>query len=393
MASLTVGRVSGIPIRLHWSFLAVLPFFAFLMARAYFTPDDALFPDTSAWVWGSLLAVGLFLSVLVHELAHSLTALRLNVAVRHITLLPIGGVSAFDELPKDPTSELKITIVGPLTNFAMGLPLLAIAQFAPFPDAGWGAGAGLFLFWLGALNIVLGVFNLFVPAFPMDGGRILRAILARQLGRSKATQVAAAVGRTLAVAMGIWGFLTFATGGWLMLLIAFFIYTGANQEEEGIRVTEALSRFRVSDLMTRSVDTLARHDSVEDAFARMLRTRHVSLPVIDSGAVDARNGDAPQVLGVVRLDDLKVLGPEQSTTPMELLVRQDFPRLAAQDEATEAVKLLTRSPSGMPALVLDEGGGLVGIVTRTDVARFVEIANARTARSFGRGPAGGGMTG
>lgn len=371
MASVGVGSVRGIPLQLHWSFLLVLPVFAWLMAQAYFAPAGQL--DTWSWVWGSLLAVGLFASVMLHELAHSLTALREGIGVRHITLLPIGGVSAFRELPEDPGSEFRITFVGPLTNFVIGLPILALALTVTIPDIL--PRFSSFVFWFGAINVVLGAFNLFVPAFPMDGGRILRSILARFTTRVRATKIAATVGRVLAVGMGLWGFLTLLQGGWLLLLIAFFIYTGATQEERSIRVIAMLEEFQVKDLMTGHVDTLPENASVEQALDRMLETRHLVFPVVRSHAPSRSD-----VVGLARLDALQEV-PESDrwSTPLARVTEKHFTAWSPEDAAT-VVTNHAETGQALPALVFDAAERLVGIVTSTDVQRFVHIVNATKAQ-------------
>lgn len=377
--ALTIARVRGIPVRLHVSFLLVLPLFAYLMARAYFAPGDepTAWPDTWGWIWGALLALGLFGSVLLHEFAHSFMALRLGIAVRSITLLPIGGVSAFEEIPREPSKEFKITVVGPLTNFVLGVPLMVLAIFDLVPEVL--PRFDEFVAAFAYVNVAIGAFNLLLPAFPMDGGRILRSMLARRMGRVRATRYASLVGRGIAVLMGIFGFLTFATGGWLLLLIAFFIFAGATEEERATRITETLSRFRVRDIMTEHVDTLRADATVEAAFERMLATKHVALPLV-------RNDDASRVVGVVTLEMLRAVPDDRRwDTPVHEVAAKEYPTLRLDDEATAAGKVMARSDA--PALVLDDDGQLRGIVTRSDVVRVAQIAEAEAGERGRRGAA------
>lgn len=367
MASLTVARVRGIPIRLHATFLLVLPLFAYLMARFYFAgPEGPL--DASAWAWGSLLAVSLFGSVLLHELGHSLTAMREGVGIEHITLLPIGGVSAFRTMPREPGKEFRITLAGPLVNFVIAAPL-ALVAFTGVSE-GWNADARLFLQYLVVLNVVLGTFNLVVPAFPMDGGRLLRSALVRPLGRVRATRVASLVGRGLAVVMGLWGALTFAAGGWLLMLIALFIYTGARDEEASTRLAETLGPYRVRDVMRPDLTSLPPGASVEEALGLMLRARRVSLPLVEDGG---------RVAGLATLDALGDVPPEERDWRRVEEVSRAEPRvLAPDDEAMEAVRVVGASDE--PVLVLDDRGALRGVVTRADVARFAELARVALRR-------------
>lgn len=231
--SLQIGQVRGIDIRLHWSFLLVLPVFAYLIARAYFAePIGDATPSAGAWAWGAALAIALFGSVLLHELGHSLVATRNGITVRHITLLPIGGVSAIPQPPRDPGLEARYTIAGPLVNFALAIPFgvlaWALTAGAVFPI--WDLPDPIaFLAWTAILNVFLGAFNLFLPAFPMDGGRLLRALLARRMRFERATVIAARIGQGLAVLMGIAGFLL---GNILLILIAVFVGFGAAAEAQ-----------------------------------------------------------------------------------------------------------------------------------------------------------------
>lgn len=371
MASVTVARVRSIPIRLHVTFLLFLPLFGYLMALAYFRPAPGVGPDAWGWTWGALLAIGLFASVLVHELAHSLVALREGVTVQSITLLPIGGVSGFEEVPREPGKELRITLVGPLANFALGAPLLLLAPFA----AGLLPMAEGFLFRLGALNILVGAFNLLVPAFPMDGGRILRSLLALRMGRVRATHVASMVGQAIAIVFAVVGVLTLAAGGWLLLLIAGFVFLGARAEETMTRVSETLESFRVADVMTRGVDTVAPSTTVDKALAAMLAGKHLVLPV-------QAGPDAP-VMGVLDFARASSLPDDArwTTTAAEAAGREFT--IAAPDAPASELGRLLAGPG--PVLVMEEGR-LVGIVTRADVARFTDIA---TASREDRGPARG----
>jgi Zn-dependent protease len=369
--SLTVARVKGIPVRLHLTFLLILPLFAYLMAQAYFSrPGEA--PDAVGWMWGALLAVGLFASVLAHEFAHSLMALREGVGVRHITLLPIGGVSAFESIPREPGKELRITLVGPLTNFVIGAPLLALFYVGVVP-----AGVphlAVFVLALGALNVAIGAFNLLVPAFPMDGGRILRAALAMRMDRVKATRVASLVGQGLALLMAGFGFLSFGTGGWLLVVIAFFVFMGARSEEGATRLTEALEPYRVMDLMTRDVEVVDPDATVDATLERMLATRHLSLPVVDA---EGRVRGLADVAGLQEVPEAL-----RRTTRVETIARARFPTAAPGDPATELGGTLMRER--LPVLVMRDDR-LVGIVTPTDLARFTQLVAAARPRQPGPG--------
>ena len=356
MASWTVARVRGIPVRLHWSLLAVLPFFAYVMAREYF-PGEGV--DATDLVWGSGLAVVLFLSVLLHELSHSLTAVGLGHRVESILLLPIGGVSQMESMPERPRDEFRVTVVGPLTNYAIAAPALAVHFLGLVPDPMTHLAA--FVRWTGWLNVGIGTFNLFLPAFPMDGGRLLRAALAQRIGARRATHVAARVGRVLAFGMVLLGFLALPAGIWLML-IGLFIYLGAGAEESSTTLRVLLRDVRARDLMTPDPVTVAPGDSLEDVHRAMLRTRHTSFPV----AVDDR------VLGCIGLDELSQVERERlGEVRVEQVMQGEVPRVGPGTSAQEVFRLMQRSPHGHAVVV--EDGRLVGVVSNTDVQRLVQV--------------------
>ncbi len=179
-----IGRFSGIDVRVHWTFLLLLAFFAFIGYGASGSPLGAL--------TAIVAIVALFLCVLLHEFGHSLVAQRLGIGIHSITLLPIGGVSNLESLPEKPADEVKISVAGPLVSvvlalffFGVGVLLGAVPRVPADPFTGFGS-VGQFFFYLAFLNIILAVFNL-LPAFPLDGGRILRGLLATRLGAVRAT--------------------------------------------------------------------------------------------------------------------------------------------------------------------------------------------------------------
>jgi len=219
---LTILRVRGIPIRLHLSLLVFLPYVAYAATRQFgaiarsfgVTPDEVHLPPL---LWGFLLAVGLFVAVLIHELAHSLVALRSGARVQSITLMMLGGVSLIEgELP--PAKEAWMAFAGPLASFVLAGASYLVYSFAPLPTEVLVA-----LLAFAFTNAVLGVFNL-LPAFPMDGGRVLRGLLATRLGRERATVVASRIGQGMAVLFAVYGLWTWNL---ILVLIAWFVWSGA----------------------------------------------------------------------------------------------------------------------------------------------------------------------
>lgn len=355
--ALTLVRFRGVPIRAHWTLLLALPFFAWVMTTQYFgiTPEG--------WTWGFALAITLFASVTVHEVAHSLVALRRGVEIREIILLPIGGASIMTTPSHDPKTEFLIAGVGPLVSLILGAGLLgaAIVLGIPLTTPASVPPAEGFVLAAGYLNVSLGLFNLLVPAFPMDGGRLLRAFLAHRLGLDHATRIAASVGRGLAVLMGIGGLLG---GNLLLLVIAVFVWSGASTEEQAVRVTTTLEGVQLGDVMTREPATVSPTASLDDALGIMLETKHVVLPVVAH--------DRP--IGILSSDDIAAVPPAvRRTMTVADLPPRDVPKRSADDPAANALPTIVES--GIIAIV-DASDRLLGVVTPTDIIRTVQLLGA-----------------
>ena len=354
-----IGSVRGIPIRIHVTFLLVLPFLALAFARvltraarlADVPPSELSGPP---FMWGLLLALALFASVLVHELAHSLYALAKGGRVRGITLTMIGGVSQLSDPPRRGRDEAVMALVGPVTSVALG-GLFWLASRAL-------EGAGSFnlrfaAFQLAYLNVVLGVFNL-LPAFPMDGGRVLRGLLAERRGDLRATRLAAALGKGFAIVFAVVGFLS---ANFLLVLIAFFVYFGAEAESRGVLVKTLLGRFRVRDVMGARVEPVDASASVHELGERMLRARRVAFPVVEGGSV----------VGAVSLDDVRRVpaGERERTRVADVLHR--IAALEAGEDASRALRILTEARA--PLVPVVDAGAVVGVVTQRDFARALEL--------------------
>jgi Zn-dependent protease/predicted transcriptional regulator len=279
--ALQVGSFRGVPIRVHFSLLLVLPLLALSFGQALEgaaeragVPADSL--GGHPLLWGLGVAVGLFASVLLHEMAHTLYALRHGGEVHGITLMIVGGVSELGETPKRPRDEALMALVGPLTSLGLAAVLGAVTWLLH--------GRGLFpwqfaAFTLATLNGVLGVFNL-VPAFPMDGGRIVRAALTPKLGMVKATRVAAMLGRGFAVAFFVWGLVSLNP---FTLVVALFVWMGAEGEARQVRMRAVLERVRVEALMTPRMVGVDLDLSMRDAQWALRREKVPVLPVTSAG--------------------------------------------------------------------------------------------------------------
>jgi len=370
--ALQIGTVGGIPLRLHWTFLLVLPLLATLFAQNYRTAAAAAGVDAARltwmpWAWGLVMAVGLFASVLAHELAHSLYARSVGLRVRAIVLMLIGGVSEIVDPPRRPRQEAILAAVGPLMSLALGAALMGVGAVlggrAP-PDLVFG------LVLLGQLNIVLGVFNL-VPAFPMDGGRILRAALTPSLGPIRATRAAATVGKAFAALFAVAGVFT---GSVVLVLVGGFVWMGANAEGVQAALRDALEGQLVRDVAGPPVEGVDARASLDEAVRRMREERRLALPVFDGEAVR----------GVLTLDALRKVPPDR----WAFTSTGDITTLAAPLTMTEGAwnALQRMAAEGVPELPVIQDGLYAGVVSQADILGGVRLRALDRSWAAGRGP-------
>ncbi|HOI60903.1 MAG TPA: CBS domain-containing protein [Methanoculleus sp.] len=372
-ASLQIGKLAGIPVKLHWSFLLVIPLFAWiigsqirltteLIATLFGVPIDVtlIAAGLNPYILGSIVALGLFVGVFIHEMAHSLIAKAKGIEIHSITLLILGGVSQMEETMPDPKIELPMALAGPMTSLAIGLISAALVYVfdAAVADP---AVAGVLVFtfgYLGLLNILLFGFNL-LPAFPMDGGRVLRAWLARRMPLSRATRIAADVGKGFAVVFGIVGLLFLNP---ILIIIAFFIYIGASQEATVLRYNILLQDITVADAMSSPVATVEPTLPLSRLVEMMYETKHLGFPVVDRGAL----------VGIVALADIHKITPQdREAMQVRDVMTRNPTTLPPSAPLLDALKIITGKDIGRIPVVSD--GALVGIVTRTDVLRVMEL--------------------
>jgi Zn-dependent protease/CBS domain-containing protein len=363
--SFKIGRFSGIDVRVHWTFFLLVAFFAFV---GYQTSGSVVGALTS-----TLVIVVLFLCVLVHEFGHSLVAQRLGLEIRSITLLPLGGVSNLESLPEKPADEVKITLAGPLVNvvlapifFGVGLLLGAVPRMPANVITGIGS-VGEFFFYLGYLNVVLAVFNL-IPAFPLDGGRILRALLATRLGAVRATDISSIVGQLFAIAFFLIGILG---GNFLLALIAVFIYFGATGEAQMVRQQEKTRGLSVSDVMGTKprTETVTPYHTFGQVLDSVIHGYQEDFPVVD---------ESGKLVGMITRDEIMaaVHSPERYASVRDLM-KTNIPTISSQADLFEdGLRLLQQS--GLRALPVTEDGELVGMLTIEDVGQASLISPLTT---------------
>ena len=370
MRGIKIGTVLGIPVRLNWTFLIVLPLFAYLigsqvgviagvMNDAFGAGIDpaALGAGLTPWALGLAAALGLFGGVLLHEFGHSIVAMRYGYEIESITLWLLGGLASFTEFPEDWKHEFWIAIAGPVVSVGVGAVCYVVFALAPV-----GSDAVLFVFsYLALLNVVLAGFNM-LPAFPMDGGRVLRALLARNQPHAQATQRAAAVGKMFAFIMGIIGVLNFQL---LLIVLAFFIYMAASGEAQQTTLKAAFEDVTVGDVMTprSELRTVTADISVAELMNRMFTERHTGYPVLSGG----------ELIGMVTLEDAQsVRDVERDAYRVDDVMATNVVGVGPETDAMTALQTMQENGVGrLP--VVDRDEQLVGILSRSDLMTAFNI--------------------
>lgn len=353
--SLRIARLAGIDVFVHWTFALLLLW----IASIYF------FRGAEVWaaVQGILLVLAIFACVVLHELGHALTARRFGIGTRDITLLPIGGVARLERMPRDPMQELLVAIAGPAVNVVIAVALgaylaIAVGFTRQMPESLFG---GSLLFNLMLINIVLVVFNL-LPAFPMDGGRVLRALLARRGDYVQATLTAARVGQVMAVLFAIAG-LFFNP---FLLFIALFVYLGAQGEARMVETQTILQGRTVAEAMMTRFRTLAPTDTLADAAHELLAGDQRDFPVVDEGRVVGLLSRDRLLEALQTAGDQRVVGE---------YTEKDVFTVEPQAELEQVADSM-RERQIATVLVVDSAGGLIGIVNAENVGELLMIRSA-----------------
>jgi Zn-dependent protease/CBS domain-containing protein len=361
--SIPIGSVKGTVIRVHVTFLLFLVWIA-VTHYAQGGRDAAL--------QGVIFILLLFACVLVHEFGHVLAARRYGVQTPDITLLPIGGVARLERIPEEPSQELIVALAGPAVNLVIAAILyLVLGGVLPQESMEVQNSGVSLLARLASVNIFLAVFNL-IPAFPMDGGRVLRAVLAYRLGYIRGTQIAATVGQVVAFGLGLLGLM----GNPLLIFIAVFVYLGAASEAHAVQMRQVSRGVLVSDAMITRFETLTPSSRVEDAVQCLIKTTQHEFPVVDG---------AGSLRGVLTRDDMiRALRERGPQTPVVEVMRADIPVLHHRLPLEDALRLMQNG--GLPAIgVANSEARLVGLVTPENIAEMMMILAASPRRS-GRMP-------
>jgi Zn-dependent protease/CBS domain-containing protein len=351
--SLPIGRVFGISLRLHVTFLIFLGFIAYVGFM-----DEGL----NGAGWSVAMFVSIFACIAFHELGHSVVAQQLGVQVKSITLLPIGGVAALRSIPENPWHEIAITVAGPMVNAAIacvlipftGIPSHWLIMSMPKDIHG-------LLLSLAQANITLFIFN-FIPAFPMDGGRLLRAVLALVLPYRQATTIAAMLGQGLAILFVLVG-LKFSF--WLVLIGA-FIFLGAEGEERTVRMRSVLRDLNVEDVMSRAVATLSPSDPVSRGIELIYQMGQDDFPVLEEGRL---------VSILARSELVEAMNAQGANTPVSTIMKANVTLASPRDKLVHACEGIING-ADTNAVVVVEDGQLVGMVSPENINRYLVLQSS-----------------
>ncbi len=356
--SLNIGSVAGTAVRIHVTFLLLL---AWIFGVNYVSGGPQ-----AAWN-GLLFIVLLFLCVLLHEFGHIFAARGFGVRTPDVILLPIGGVSRLERIPEEPKQEFLIAIAGPAVNVVIALLLVLIggANFSAEPLSALENGNVSMIDRLAAVNLFLALFNL-LPAFPMDGGRVLRALLASRLGYVRATEIAAMIGQGVAFVLGFLGLF----GNPLLIFIAIFVYLAASAEAHLVATRAMAHGVPVTAAMLTQFATLTPDEHVDAAVETLLRTSQGEFPVVDGQG---------KPLGVLMRNDLiRALRERGPNARVADAMTVSIPTVSKNRALDEALRLLQEKLA--PAVgVVDESGRLVGLVTSETIGEMLMLHRALPA--------------
>jgi Zn-dependent protease/CBS domain-containing protein len=361
-----IGRLAGIDLSVHPSWLLIAFLITFSLADAFFPRALPGWSTGQYWLLGAATALLFFASILVHELSHALLARRFGLKVAGITLFIFGGATTIEGDARTPRDEALIALAGPASSILIGAVLLGAAVLLESREA------SVLLSWLGYINVVLGIFNL-VPGYPMDGGRVLRAILWRLRGDANtATRQAAIVGRVvgyfMVVAGVIWALRSRDIGSGLWLaLVGWFLATAAEATMQRAGVERSLSGVRVRDAMDATPAAVSPNESVADLVSeRMLRG--------DDRSFLVRHDDGG-LAGMVTLGDVKRLPRESwaDARVTDIMTRyDDLATIGPEEPLADALRLLQEREVGQLPVIESTGRLPLGLVTRRGILRLIE---------------------
>jgi len=365
-------RLFGIDVKVHWSFVLVLAFGAFLYGSG-----------PAGWIGGSLYGVLsmllLFASVTLHEYGHALTARRFGIGTRSILLLPIGGVANLERIPEKPSQELAVVSAGPLINVIIAIVLVPVALLLNRGNLGGvlsldavsaniqNPGLLTLVVFVLSTNLFLALFNL-LPAFPLDGGRLLRALLAYMMPYTQATRTAVVIGRLLAVLMAIYGIFSGAIG---LLLIAFFVYVGGSAELEAVSNRAVLRQYKASRALTPGATSLYTSERIERVVELLMRSYQTDFPVRDLSGRFVGVLTRPRLITALRDS-----GPETRVVAV-MQPAGDIPVCSPETDLATVWEQMGQS--GSRVIAVADHGQVLGIITADDISEVFQVMSAAMA--------------
>jgi Zn-dependent protease/CBS domain-containing protein len=349
-----LGNFAGIDVYVHATFLLLIGWVGYSHWL-----ENQLWSEVFS---GILFIIALFACVVLHEYGHALTARKYGIKTRDITLYPIGGVARLERMPEKPVEELWVALMGPAVNVVIAAALFTYLYLTRslVPLSELTIASGSFLERLMTVNISLVLFNL-IPAFPMDGGRVLRAFLAMRMDYVRATQIAATIGQGMALLFGLVGLF----GNASLLFIAFFIWIGASQEAGMTQMKNAISGIPVGRAMLTDYKSLSPRDTLARMSQLILSGSQHDFPVIEN----------ERVIGVVTRDDfIMALTQHGEGIAISAIMKKNLPEVDSYEMVENA--LMRIQESGVPALPVTHAGQLVGIVTAENITEYLMIRSA-----------------
>ncbi len=371
MGTLKIGRIAGIDILIHWSWLAIFALLVWWLATGFYGEVDAYghWSDAERWAAAAITTVLFFLSVLLHELSHSLMAKRLGIGVANITLFIFGGVSSLTTEPENAKAEFKVAIVGPLTSFLLGVIAGIVALVCYLNDAE-NTVVGAMAEYLAIINVAVGIFNM-LPGYPLDGGRVLRSVLwARSRNMLKSTRWASTAGTFISfglIAIGVLSMLAgnFVGGAWFVV-IGWFLRNNSEQAYQQLVLKSTLEGATVAEMVNRGYQGAPPDVPLaEIVHDYMIGRGQRFVPIVV----------ADDLLGVVTMSDLQKIPRDAWTTTSAfraMTPREKLYLVDPQDSLTRALELMAQHDvHQLP--VVDRERTFLGFVTRSDVLRLIQI--------------------
>jgi Zn-dependent protease/predicted transcriptional regulator len=362
--SLNLGRYAGIKVFIHWTFLLLIGYIVFINMRMGMSPTEI--------IWSVIFVLILFLCVTLHEFGHALTARRYHINTKDIVLLPIGGLARLEKIPEDPGQEFAIAIAGPLVNVVIaGLMYAVIAISGITPDFEnytgiIGIAPENFLHTLLIVNLILAVFNM-IPAFPMDGGRVFRALLAYKFPRTVATRIAATLGQVIAFGFVVFGLFYNP----FLILIGVFIFLGARAEADYTQAQSFLKGYKVKDVVMHQFNSIDSGETLSKAIDLLLNGQGKDFLVTQNG----------EVFGTLsRNEMIRALAEKGKDTQISAVMNTDVNFI---DSNMDLEKLYSgegrKSESLMPVV---ENGKLIGVLDTENIIEFLMIKEAEQRNKF-----------